>query len=331
MKKIDDVFSELLTETAKVAGVAPKSIRVSKGSKKRWYDLALYWEIHGHIFESVFYKALFHIARGTRSSKEPRLSTLAMLVEEAILDVPVALDEWRKLQSFRFAFFDVSITAKENHRCKSITIREFAYHRLYVRTFYRNEVQLQERDLACLDRRQIKQIRTAAKIRHEFFRFKEIIELILPTAAKWPEDYLTSQTRIFSEIKRCHGFDYTGREHIFDELVWLLQRKLDGKPCYGQLFRVSHIPDSVAALIWPQGMEKEICRQFLVLSRQKPSDPRHIRNYTPWDAPQKIVDTWAFGKLCSWREEHSYPLPDKVRAAMLSYSLGVHPATAKSA
>ena len=323
MNKADSIFSKLLAETAKVIGVPVMAISISGGTKKRWSDLALYWERRRNRLQNIFQKALFHIATGKRLPTEPRLKELVSLIEQAILEIPDALAGWRDLEWFKKSFFQV-VRGDARKGLGSTEVRYFIYHRLLLNTF-QNKEKLLTKELWRVSHRGFVRQKEMADIKHSATLFMNAVKQMLPTAASWPEHYFTSEHRIFSELMRHHGLTYDQCVSLFDDLIEIIECKLDGRTYYHRLFAMEHdIPDSLAGLIWPQDMEKEFHWQLSVLLRQ--GSNAYSLFYDPWKDPAVINETWAFKKIRLWCSDPRSRVSRKMRRNILDISFGIHPA-----
>lgn len=325
MNSQNDFFPALLTLTAEKAGVPESAIPVSKGVRKRWLSLADFWKSHPSIFSNVFFLALHHIALGHYPNGSAPLAKLLELIEQAILFDPQALSVWRTHDVFSISFNQVIAIIQSARRQRSKSIRRFTYCRLYLHTFYREDL-AGTFNLATASPKEFRKAKAIACIKHDATVFEKIITTLVPSAQNWTSTQWVSESHIFACIKALHGVDYAANPREFDLLCTMLKEKDTGGSYCRSLFLIKNIPSSMATCIWPQNLEAEVCKQFRAISMSK---PRMVDgNYLPaFDgaAPANVSTSWAFRQLEIWRKNASKYISASMRSKMLKFALGDHP------
>lgn len=331
-----NLFDRIVQETAKLASTPADSIPLSKGRLKRWADLAAYLETHPNTFPNLFYEAIFHITRGRYSHASASVKPLLAYIEEALLNDADALSEWKRTNTFKEAFSLVTSgiynVPYRKQRWKSGVMRDFVECRLYSLLFYRNKPVPTLTLKRSRNRRAYMSIVKQLEIQSSCSRFMEIMELLIPDCRNWSAYQWTSEAYIFSQIKAAHGIDYSEDIMEFDKMMAMFRYKLEGIPYYRYLFALKVLPSSIAAIIWPDGIEKNICKQFNIACRAHPHMDLegNIRPFDPIN-PQSMINSWAYNQMETWRENKSYKLSSTVRSNMLNIALGNHPRLIKEA
>ena len=157
------------------------------------------------------------------------------------------------------------------------------------------------------------------------YNFRKIVLFLVPDAANWSIAHWHSNSRILDSIKEVHGKDYFKDLDEFFNLCDLLLAKWSGKSYYRELFKLKDIPSSIAALIWPTNMERDVCKQFSLICRVKPL--MLYGKYANFDVtnPHNISQSWAFQQVWSWQHSEKYKLSPAVRANLMHIGLGDHP------
>jgi len=331
-----NLFDRIVEETAKLASIPADNIPLSKGRLKRWTDLAAYWETQPNSFPNLFYEAIFHIARGRYSHASASVKPLLALIEEALLNDVDALSQWRRINAFKDAFslvtIDIHHVPYSKQRWKSSVMRDFVECRLYALLIYRNSPIPMLTLKLSRNRRAYMSIVKQLEIQSPYTRFVEIMELLVPGCHNWSTYQWTSEAYIFSQIQAAHGIDYSKNIVEFDKMMTMFRYKLEGIPYYRNLFSIKLLPSSIAAIIWPDGIEKNICKQFSTACRVHPymALGGGISSFDPI-IPQNMVKSWAFNQMEAWRKNNSYKLSRTVRGNMLNIALGNHPRLIKEA
>lgn len=262
----NDLFQLMLDETYKILGCASEGISISKGCKKRWKDLAAIWGANEAVFGNVFQEVLYRIQNGkfppnSMCRKNPEFSRL---VEESICDSEEAFCAWKVLPAFKTAFQTVQDgllgRLYQNYGSRIEAVTRFRYDRLLVMTYYRDPSCAQV-DLARAERWEIKKARAAAIIRNRYICYKKAICVLLPEAEEWPEQAWLRESLVLHRLARAHGI-YQKDFRKLDQVLDILMKKLGGQSYCKELFALDDMPASVAACIWPEGMEKALGRQL---------------------------------------------------------------------
>jgi len=321
------IFDRLVQETAALASTPVNCIPLSKGRLKRWTDLANYWAAQPNVFPDLFYEVIFHIARGRYSHSAASVKPLLAHIEEALLNDTDALSEWRCIKAFKDAFSLVTIDIRHAPlRWKSNVMRDFVERRLYSLLIYRNSPIPTLTLKLSRNHRAYKSLVRQLEIQSAYTRFIEIMDLLVPDCHKWSAYQWTSEKYIFSQIQAVHGIDYSKNPTEFDKMMTMFRYKLEGIPYYRDLFSIKILPSSIATIIWPDGMEKDICKQFNIACRVRPYvSLEGILDVSNLLAPQNILDSWAYNQMETWRETKSYKLSNSVLSNMLNIALGNHP------
>ena len=293
---MNNLFNLIVAETARMAGVLESSIPLSRGYKKCWTMLATYWEEHPDLFPDVFYKALIHIATCKYPRNSSKMEPLLILIEKAILSDDVALRCWGEHISFSGAFNCARKWIGRSSKWKSRSAYLFVARRLYYLTFCR-ETFTSTVNIATATAKQLKRLHTAKVVEYKVNCFKDVIATLIPDASSWSDKQWVDEKYIFARIKSTHGIDYQVDPKAFDLLFNMLKKKYAGIPYTRELFLIKHIPNSMAQVIWPQNMEKELCKQFLTICKVKP----RVWNECPFSQEMQLLrQMWsAVGYLLS--------------------------------
>lgn len=318
----NNLYNEIVKTTAAMASVSETSIPSSKGYLKRWTNLSDFWTSKPEIFDDIFYKAIAHIATGRYPDNSRTLKPLLALIEKAILTDSSVLCAWRRNKVFSYAFKRVTDVLRYRRHHSSI-IYQFSTDRLYSLTFYRDEF-CRPVDLATDSYLEIKRATSIACVRRRFENFTEIIHVLIPDAQNWNAHQWTSEKHIFAAIKSVHGIDYTKDADAFDRIISMMKHKLNSQPYYYELFRIKHLPSSMAEAIWPENIIKELSKQLLIASNVNPI----ITNgsYRPdidSVAPSVVNTSWAYQILVSHIK--SRELSKAVTDNLMYFGWGEHP------
>lgn len=322
------LFDRLVAETQKLSPAPIATI--SKDQSTRWHDLATHWKAHPDVFQGLFYEAVFHIGRCRYSRAKVAVKPLLNLVEEAILNDMDALSAWKKDEVFINAFYAVSNTFDlvpySKQRWKSNAIREYAWDKLYEEIFYRDCPLPTLTVKAALSRKAYLPLRDRLLNHSNCIRFEELIELLVPNCHKWSRSQWRNEKFIFTQIKRIHGIDFSTHLRDFDRLVSMFKHRAEHLPYYMDLFSIKMLPASIVDAIWPNGMEKEICKQFNFACNAKPYllKDGNISTYSPTN-PFNLQSSWAFKQITSWYQNKTFRISDATRSNLLLIHLGDHP------
>ena len=316
----NNLYNEIVKTTAVMASVSETSIPSSKGCLKRWNLLFDFWYDNPDVFGEVFYNAVAHIATGRYPKNSRASKPLLTLVEKAILSEKEALRAWRKDGAYIYDFARVVLMLRNR---KDSSVRRFALDRLYALTFHREEFD-KPINLATSSLRQIRKAQAKACVRNGYENFIKSINALIPESTTWATRQWTSEKHIFAAIKSVHGIDYNEDTDAFDRLISMMKHKINGQPYYYELFRIKRLPASIAAVIWPENIVKELSKQLLIASNVKPI----ITNgsYRPdidSVAPSVVNTSWAYQILVSHIK--SRELSKAVTDNLMYFGWGEHP------
>ena len=329
-----NLFNRIVQETAKLASTPVDSIALSKGRLKRWIDLSAFWEAHSELFRNVFYDAFYHIVMGKHSyGSKPRLC-LICLVEEVLLTDAEAVRSWTsQSRAFYRAFEYIKETISQGSRKKrywnSLIMQEYVLERFRYLLIFRDAPIPQMTLKIAKDSRSMYHFTNQLEVKSVYTRFEEFIELLVPDCRQWSPKQWRSEKFSFSPIQSIHGFDFTDHIEDFDSLAYLYRRKAEGLPYYKTLFSIKSLPDSIAKALWPNGIEKEIIKQFNIACRVSPRlYQNQFRSSDPIN-PLNMANSWAFQHLTEWRSNRDL-VNSNVRSNIMQVALGNHPWVVKA-
>lgn len=327
MTTTSTLFDRLVSETAHLSPTPVPAL--SRDRLKRWTDLADFWKAEHTSFTNLFYEVIFHIARDRYSLATSNMKPLLRLIEEALLTEPEALSSWRQHPSFKTAFAAVLKGMHSGQRWKSLAMRSFVQNKLRMLLFYREKSPTELTLAIASNRWAQRDVLCWLKAQATCSRFEELIHLLVPDSRQWKHRQWISETFIFSQIQAIHGVNFAQHLNDFDALVYLFRNRAEGLPYYKALFLIQDLPASIASVIWPVDMEKDICKQFRIFCNVKPSQCYQYTRYKDPLAPSKVSKSWAFQQLEAWRKNQSYPISDKTKSNLLYIGLGYHPRNVK--
>lgn len=318
---MNDIFEKLVDKTAAMASVDKASIPLSKGRLKRWKSLSVFWYSNHKIFGDIFFVVIMHIASGRYPGGSIKLKPVVDFIEEAILHDPDALRVWKDDRDFKEAFDDV-----ESHmfyKCHKNAIGSFIGFRLRSLTIYREEFH-KPIDLASATRKEIHKAREIARCIRRYENFEKMILMFIPDATTWSVCEWTSEKHILDAFKTVHGIDFSEDPDSFTAFVKMMHCKLNGRSYFRYLFRIKYIPDSIAVIIWPTNIVKELSRQFLYASNAEPlmEDGSYLPDKDSV-APSVVKESWVYKTLESCRKTHT--LSRAVKNNLLYFGWGDHP------
>lgn len=321
---MSNIFERIVDTTAAMASVDKASIPLSKGSLKRWITLSDFWSSRPDIFNKVFYNAIMHIATGRYPNNSSTLKPLLVLVEEAILYETDALRAWKSDKEFSYEYDCVEYDVYTRRR---LAVRNFAIFRLRSLTIHREEF-CESIDIASATWKEINKAREKARSRRWYENFRQMMLMFIPDAKNWNARQWTSEREIFNAFKKVHGIDFSQEPISFMVLVVMMDCKMNGRSYYRHLFRIKHLPDSMAAIIWPKNIIKELSKQLLNASRAKPILKNGV--YLPdcdSVAPAVVNSSWAYRMLAACDEKRKFT--KAVRDSLLYFGWGYHPRIVK--
>lgn len=328
------IFNQMYQLTVKLFHVSPKVAHCSKGSKKRWRDLADIWKNHADeaceysIFDIAIHKLYWGVY------PEPMQETyipLVNLVENELLSDGPAYKVWRQHDSYKFAFSYMRGQEKalvyRGPRPHSHIFRYYQNSRFWYKVVYKerkpgliNPAKASMHDMK------------AAKIHESICAacegFEEVINCLIPASKSWCDEQWLDDLNIRRALKRLYNVTYKDYDRDFEILISALINKLyyDAPIHLAQLLGLSDIPMGIVQKIWPVQTDTELKHLFLQAAGRAKSAETRVRNGTSSGygihSYQKLNDSWLYkyiyGELAHQTCENKFDL--KVRKKLFEVS-----------
>ena len=293
---MNNLFDEILMTTAEMAEVDVSSIQLNAGCVKRWQSIAEFWVSKPNVFEDVIYRAMMNIIKGKHPKDDDKIDKLLELVQQALTSERNILKDWRKLNEFNVATrrMNEHYIKQGNVSCKSMLT--LISNWLEYNIFYREA--LKTWDTTGASNAEKDRVRGMKRVNVFCDRFRQIIKFFIPNTDEWTLDEWFSQTHIFAAFKNMHDIDYSKNTADFDNLIDMMCKRLKGEKYIHKLFSIMNITDSMANLLWPVDMEKELvrCLEHLLEDNSNAYGIYYLTN-------ADIAKSWVFRKLCQLREQ----------------------------
>lgn len=300
------IFNEMHQLTTKLYCLTPAEAICSKGSKKRWSDLADVWMTCAEdaceysVFDLVLHKIYWGVYPEPMNAE---YTPLAQLVEVELISDGPAYAAWRKHSSYKFAFYHMKDQEKalvhRGPRPHSCMFSHYQNSRYWLNVVYKGrKPELIDPGKATLHDMK------AAKVHDSIYAtckgFEQAINCLIPNSVNWTDEQWLNDLNIRRELKKLYNVNYASYDQNFEILMAGLMNKLYyNAPIHlAQLLKLNTIPMKIVQRIWPEETDKTLKKLFLdAVGRAKNAETR-VRNGKSsrhgLHSYQKLVRSWLF-------------------------------------
>lgn len=331
----NQIFEKMYHMTMQLFYLKPDVAVCSRGSQKRWKDLASLWtdyaneECEYSVFEIVLHKIYWGVYPDITSD---RYSDLLELVENEILSDGPAFKAWKDHAGYKFAFNYIKKQQRAltyNERCSHSYVFD-----AYLRARFWHKVVYKERKPSPVDPERasmhdLKSAKTHADIYAARVGFEKAICCLIPEAKDWSTSQWLDEYNIDHALYQKYGVRYKAHDGRYEYLITALINKLHyNAPIYlAQMLRVGTMPKKMAQQIWPGKTDVELKKLFLqAASRAKSAETRvknGVSNHCGAYSYDKLRRSWLY--KCVYKDITSKKkladLDQKVKLVLFEVSL----------
>lgn len=303
------IFDDMLLLTRRLFCLSAKDSPCSRGTKKRWVDLADIWVKYANqdCDYSIFEMALHRIYWGVYPDyTENRHIPLLKMVEKELLSNGPAYNAWKYHKAYRYAFDFVKNQDKalvsRGPRPHSYIFACYQNSRFWFKVVYKGQAP------SCIDPtmasiHDMKVAKKHADIYAICGGFEKAINCLIPASVNWTDEQWLNDLNIRCALKQLYGITYKNYDRNFEILITGLMNKLQhNAPVYlAQLLSLSSLPMSMVQQIWPNGTTTELNKLFLQAGSRAQCAERRLRNGTSCRTGlysyQKLRNSWLYAYI----------------------------------
>ena len=279
----DRIFKEMHKLTVALFRLSPAEAVCSKGTRKRWEELANVWQCYADetceysIFDLAIHKLYWGVyPEPMRDDYVP----LVRMVEDELLSDGPAYKAWKCHLSYKIAFSGMrdqeSALVFRGPRPHSHIFHSYQNARFWYNVVYkRRRPGLINPATASMHDMQ------AAKIQESVYAacigFEKVIKCLIPDSKNWTEEQWLDDLNIRRSLRKLYNIRYSDYDPDFEILIAGLINKLHyNTPIYlAQLLKLASIPMGIVQKIWPLETDTELKKLFLqAASRAKAAETR---------------------------------------------------------
>jgi hypothetical protein len=303
------IFDDMLLLTRRLFCLSAKDSPCSRGTKKRWVDLADIWVKYANqdCDYSIFEMALHRIYWGVYPDyTENRHIPLLKMVEKELLSNGLAYNAWKYHKAYRYAFDFVKNQDKalvsRGPRPHSYIFACYQNSRFWFKVVYKGQAP------GCINptmasMHDLRAAKKHADIYAVCDGFEKAINCLIPASASWTDEQWLNDLNICRALKQLYGITYKNYDRNFEILITGLMNKLHyNAPVYlAQLLGLSSLPMSIVQQIWPDGTTVELNKLFLQAGSRAQCAERRLRNSTSCRTGhysyQKLQNSWLYAYI----------------------------------
>ncbi len=277
------IFNEMLKLTMALFSLSSTEALCSKGTKKRWKDLANIWKSYADeaCEYSIFDLALHKIYWGVypEPMKEDYIPLVRMVEDELLSDGP-AYKVWKAHTSYKFAFSCMKNQEKalayRGPRPHSYVFCRYQNSRFWFNVVYKRRIPALINPAAA-SLHDMKAAKTHESIYAACEGFEKAINCLIPDSKNWTDEQWLDDLNIYRGLRKTYNIEYTFYGRDFESLITGLMNKLHyHTPIHlAQLMELGSIPMKMVQRIWPVQTDTELKKLFLqAASRAKSAETR---------------------------------------------------------
>lgn len=309
--KNNEIFNEMLALTIRIFSLSSTDLQYSRGTKKRWEDLADIWVQYANedCEYSIFEMALHKIYWGIYPDyTEDRHIPLLQMVEKELLSDGPAYQAWRYHKAYREAFTFIK------NRCEALVSRgprphsyifaSYQNSRFWYRVVFKSKAP-EYINPATASMHELKVAKIHADIYAVCNGFEKAINCLVPASVNWSDEQWLNDLNIRRALKQLYGITYKPFERDYEVLITGLMNKLHhNAPIFlGQLLGLSSLPMSMVQQIWPNDTATELNKLFLQAGSRAQCSERRLLNGTSTRTGlysyQNLQNSWLYKYIYS--------------------------------